>query len=892
MKGNTRLCDLKQTEAISRKDSINTGIDYQVFLNLRKGERFEGVVQITFHAVKAENVFLDFCGEHVASIIVNGSTVDVSSEEMYAKVHRDGHIFIPSELISAGSDNIIIIHFKNAYYKDGNGLHTYTDIDGNQYMYIQSEPSWNNRVLPMFDQPNLKGCFTLKALIPEDWVIVTSTTAEKKTKWIASETDLPGYFELCRSFEGEFTLWEFPPSKLIPSYLFSFIAGAYASVELEEEKRFSNIPMTLYCRQTLIMYAKKEAYSFFEAHKESIKFYAETFGLDYMFDKCDICICPEYTIGAMEYPGAITYNEFYLPRSTPSIGVISRRASTSMHEVSHMWFGNTVSIDWWNDTWLKESFADYISYECLSRTQENLSFKVVNPWISFMNRKTWGYEEDRERTSHPIASVVKSTQEASSVFDGISYSKGAGTLKQLVFLIGFDNFKKAMQVYFQRHAWGNTKLSDLMDIYQEVLGDLGKENEALDMQKWQKDWLETPGTNVIKVEWTPQATKLIIHQRAAREENNLLRHHKVRFALYDIQGKLIKTEDVFVKNTPKTEVEIGDLSNVAAILPNYEDFGFVLFEYDEKSKEFFVENLAKIEDKFARLIAIKGFYESTTEAQLKGSEFCDFAIKSLLLPGIEEDEIEDITLKLKTVMISYLRDADRLAYAGKVFNLLSTLLKEEKCTTSAKATSLFGNMIQFAIRDEDLKSLIHIHRAIELGFKPFNISIETRWNIVFKIMNCSLITDSEKESILSEFEQSDSSDTKLRWKRIIDASRSRGNARIALFNEIVENKAGISYYEISYVLQGLNSTVVPLSERILLVDLYRNNIRHIMSTKTVSEIKVFFGNALPVVDELEELFTALKMEEDKVDSIKAAFGKKKISQIVDSLKLICTSRSI
>lgn len=406
------LCDLKHTEALTRFESIRTEVDYQILLNLHKGTNYSGIVRITFFAKKSSNIFLDFVGDEITSLIVNGSNVDISGSNLET-IFKDGHIFIDEALITSDSENTIKISFNNRYWNDGNGLHTYGDIDGGQYLYIQSEPSWNNRVIPLFDQPNLKGFFTFTTIMPSEWIAVTSTEVSSKTAWDSESKNLPAHFSEAENFDlpkNAYTIWTFPKSKLLPSYLFSFVAGDYIGIELEESKRFNNLPMTFYCRRSLKEYGEKEAHVFFEAQCLSIEFFSETFGLPFMFEKADMIICPEYTIGAMEYPGAITFTERYLPRAESSKALKSARVNTTMHEVSHMWFGDCVSVEWWNDTWLKESFADLVSFICNEKTRDRLTFETVNPWISFLNRKKWGYKEDRQCTSHPIAAVVKSTQ--------------------------------------------------------------------------------------------------------------------------------------------------------------------------------------------------------------------------------------------------------------------------------------------------------------------------------------------------------------------------------------------------------------------------------------------------------------------------------------------------
>jgi aminopeptidase N len=472
MSESRKICNLFEHEAKVRATKISQGVDYQMLLYMDKGSSYEGYIHINFTTNSTENIFLDYCGDTVLSLMVNGQTIEVVPE-----VLKGGRIHLPAAALSTAHPNLVEVAFSNRYYTDGNGLHTYTDVDGSQYLYIQSEPFWNNRVLPLFDQPDIKGHFSLNVLIPSEWSVITSENLASSMLWAQAFQPLNGifhnkYFGMYKekNLKGDLKLVRYPKSKLLPTYLFSFVAGPYQSFVLPEESRFKNIPMTIYCRETMKDFIKLQTHEFFEHHKKAIEYYEQIFGLDFMFNKADMIICPEYTIGAMEYPGAITYSEALFARGKPSIKEISSAGRVGMHELSHMWFGDCVTSYWWNDTWLKESFADYVAYLCAWEVRDKLDFAIENSWVNFLVRKVWGYDEDSKSTTHPIAATINSTEEADGVFDGISYAKGAGVLKQLVFVIGFDNWTKATKVYFERKAWSNARLDDLVNIYHEVLG--------------------------------------------------------------------------------------------------------------------------------------------------------------------------------------------------------------------------------------------------------------------------------------------------------------------------------------------------------------------------------------------------------------------------------------
>jgi aminopeptidase N len=307
--------------------------------------------------------------------------------------------------------------------------------------------------------------------------------------------------------------------------------------------------MNIYCRKNLIKYIQPAALDVFAFTAYSLLYYGENFGVPYMFTKLDAVLPPEYT-GAMEYPGAVLYTEKLFPRRENTEGDVGMRGLYVMHEVAHMWFGDAVSVKWWNDLWLKESFADYVAFTALKEARDGapdgsykgiLGFNIPDSMMDMFHEQLRGYKEDMESTSHPIAGIVDNTQAAENVFDGISYAKGAGVLKQLVFLIGREHYTKAMKAYFEKNLWGNTELKHLMDVYNDQLGALGTENPALDISRWNSDWLGTPGTNCLELKWTSGNSKAVIVQTAVKAEYPTLRYHKIRIGFYNAEAELIRT---------------------------------------------------------------------------------------------------------------------------------------------------------------------------------------------------------------------------------------------------------------------------------------------------------------------------------------------------------------
>jgi len=235
-----------------------------------------------------------------------------------------------------------------------------------------------------------------------------------------------------------------------------------------------------------------------------MEFYEKFFGFDHPFSKYDYVFCPDYNFGAMENPGCITINDRYVFKGDISVKQRTWMACILTHELAHMWFGNLVTMDWWNDLWLNESFADFICFVAMDSLK--LKRPLASAMIAWNNRKNWGYTTDQSPATHPIAGDVANTTEAETIFDGITYSKGAACMRQLMFRVGRDTFSKAMTAYFNKYQWSNTKLQDLLDeMKAAVLEDHGEQEKGtvLDIDNWKDEWIGTSGLNVISPEWDP-----------------------------------------------------------------------------------------------------------------------------------------------------------------------------------------------------------------------------------------------------------------------------------------------------------------------------------------------------------------------------------------------------
>lgn len=309
----------------------------------------------TLSAVNAD-VFLDFKGRSVPSITVNGTRVP-HAQDIF-KAHR---IHLPAEFLKVG-DNTVVVEFEAEYVSDCEGMQKFVDSsDKGVYLYSNAEPAHAHKWFPCFDQPDLKATYELVVFAPGEWrVVATAKSVEGAKKITCTEA-------MVKTYGGKlYGVYQFAKSAKISTYLFCVVAGPYAVFEPSQEMADPKIPMKLFCRQSIKHFVEEVKEDWFRVTKNGIHFYEEIFSTPYPFDKFDQVFCPDYRMGAMENVGLVTYNDTYISRGEKATRVRTENIyNTILHEISHMWFGNLVTMKWWDDLWLNESFANMISYMCM-----------------------------------------------------------------------------------------------------------------------------------------------------------------------------------------------------------------------------------------------------------------------------------------------------------------------------------------------------------------------------------------------------------------------------------------------------------------------------------------------------------------------------------------------
>jgi aminopeptidase N len=583
---------------------------YDVALDLRSatepapgdGPRtFRSTTTIRFGCTEeGADSFADLLAPHVHSVTLNGTGLPVD------------RVFDGTRIALTGlaGENELIVDAACAYSRTGEGLHHFADPeDGETYLYTQYEPADARRVFANFEQPDLKAPFDFRVTAPAHWTVL-SNGAETGRAALSGQ-DGRG---------GPAAIWTFATTRPISTYITAVVAGPYHYVSDHYRREMPDgstleIPLGALCRKGLARHFDPE--EIFTVTKQGLDFFHEHFGYPYPFGKYDQAFVPEYNIGAMENPGCVTFREEYVFRGRTTRAAYQGRANTLLHEMAHMWFGDLVTMEWWDDLWLKESFADFMGAFSLVEAT-----RFEEGWIAFANRrKAWAYRADQLPSTHPITADIRDLQDAKLNFDGITYAKGASVLKQLVAYVGREAFLEGARRYFQRHAFGNTRLSDLLAVLAETSG--------RDMTGWAQAWLQTAGVNAL----TPHAvydaagriTELSVLQDAP-DSHPTLRPHRVAVGLYRRQGpggpvvRYARTE-VDVTGTRTAVPELAGQEAPLFILVNDDDLTYCKARFDERSLAHLRDCLGDIADPLARALCWSALWNLTRDGLLPPHEF-------------------------------------------------------------------------------------------------------------------------------------------------------------------------------------------------------------------------------------------------------------------------------
>ncbi|MFD3664540.1 aminopeptidase N [Streptomyces sp. NPDC058659] len=584
--------NLSRDEAHERAALLSVD-GYEVVLDLRSavGDSAEAVrtfrseTTIRFRRTgEGTSTFVDLIAPSVNAVTLNGRSLDPAVVFDGSRITVDG----------LADENVLVVDAQCAYSRTGEGMHRFVDPeDGEVYLYTQYEPADARRVYATFEQPDLKAPYRFAVTAPEGWTVWSNGAGE-------------------RDAEG---VWRFAETAPISTYITCVVAGPYHYVTDSYTRGELEIPLGAMCRKSLAKHF--DADDVFLITKQGFDFFHDNFDFPYPFGKYDQAFVPEYNLGAMENPGLVTFREELVFRGKVTQAAYESRANVILHEMAHMWFGDLVTMVWWDDLWLKESFADFMgSFVNAEAT------RFSNSWVTFANnRKAWAYRADQLPSTHPITADIRDLEDAKLNFDGITYAKGASVLKQLVAYAGRDAFLEGARRYFKRHAYGNTRLADLLTILEETSG--------RDMTSWAKSWLQTSGVNTLTPVVTYDAAGRIT-ELAVVQESGELRPHRAAVGLYRLsaEGDLVRfaRAETDITGARTVVAELAGEEKPDLVLVNDDDLTYCKIRFDEGSLATLRAHLGDITDPLARALCWSALWNLTRDGLMPARDFVSVAL--------------------------------------------------------------------------------------------------------------------------------------------------------------------------------------------------------------------------------------------------------------------------
>ncbi|MGH3411802.1 MAG: aminopeptidase N [Marmoricola sp.] len=598
--------NLTREEARTRAQLLRVD-SYTVELDLTTSDQTfasRTTIAFTCHQPGAAT-FVDLVDATIHELSLNGQAVDP------AVAYADNRI----QLTDLADRNELVVRADLPYSHSGEGLHRFVDpADDRVYTYSQFEVPDARRVYATFEQPDLKSSFTFHVTAPGHWKVVSNAPTPEPEP-LAPENGQSGT-----------AVWHFPPTRPMSTYITAIVAGEYHEVLDSHEGNNGTIPLGHYCRQSLVEHMDTE--ELVKLTRQGFAFYEEKFGVPYPFEKYDQLYVPEYNMGAMENAGCVTLRDEYLPRSRQNRSFYEFRCSVILHEMAHMWFGDLVTMRWWDDLWLNESFAEWACYWSEAEATE-----FTDSWTGFCNaRKQTGYRQDQLPSTHPIAADNYDLEAVEVNFDMVTYAKGASVLKQLVAWVGIDPFLAGLRQYFADHAYGNSEFADLLGALEKASG--------RELDGWAREWLQTAGVNTLSPEFELDEnggySRLAVRQ-AAHADWPTLRRHRLGIGLYDErEGKLVRRRYLEIDAEGElTEVpELVGEQQPDLLLLNDEDLTYAKIRLDERSLATVTDKLSALDDSLARALCWSAAWDMTRDAEMRATGFVRLVLANI---GSETD---------------------------------------------------------------------------------------------------------------------------------------------------------------------------------------------------------------------------------------------------------------
>ena len=696
--------NLTRLEAADRSATVHTQ-SYDVTLDLTRGETvFGSSTTARFTSTPGSSTFIDLIAPVVHSISLNGRALDP------AEVYADSRI----TLTGLAADNELVVIADCAYMHTGEGLHRFTDpADGETYLYSQFEVPDSRRVFAVFEQPDLKASFTFTVTTPSSWTVLSNSPTPEPTPTEDSDGS------------GDAHTFAFAPTEPMSSYVTAIVAGPYMGATDEYVASDGRtVPLGVYCRKSLVEHM--DSAEILDLTKRGFAYYEDLFATPYAFTKYDQIFVPEFNAGAMENAGCVTHRDDYIFRSRPVEARVERRAVTILHELAHMWFGDMVTMTWWNDLWLNESFAEFTSTLATAEIT-----RWDQAWTTFQTlEKGWAYNQDQLSSTHPVAAEINDLHDVEVNFDGITYAKGASVLAALVGYVGRENFFTGIQRYLAAHAYSNAELGDLLRKLEAVSG--------RDLSSWTRLWLQEAGVTTLRLEVVTDAdgviTQAAVRQEIPADSPASLRPHRVAIGSYSPTGR---GADTHLERTNRIELDVdGELTQVPELVGakradvlvlNDDDLTYAKVRLDEESLSHGLTHIETFADSLPRSIVLASAWDMVRDGELAASHFLKAALQAL---DVEEHSsvIQGLLGRITTCLSAFLPPAVRRDLAPGTADRLLELARAAQAG-SDKQLQLVRAVAAHAVTGEQLDIVAGFLEGTS-ALEGLDVDQDLRWDLL------------------------------------------------------------------------------------------------------------------------------------------------------------------
>jgi len=809
--------NLTRVEAQERAALIKVD-SYRVELDLTTGdETFLSTTRVAFSSNRVDaSTFIDAITGKVHSVVLNGKSLDVQSVADGVRIQLD-HLAAENELVVISDCN---------FMNTGEGLHRFVDpVDNEVYLYTQFEVPDSRRVFAVFEQPDLKATFQFTVTAPARWKLISNSPTPEPMQ-----------------LENEKALWSFEATPPISSYITALVAGPYDELRSELKSTSGRvIPLGLFFRKSLAQFV--DADYIFEKTRQGFEFFEKQFDVPYPFAKYDQLFVPEFNAGAMENAGAVTITETYVFRANVTDFVRERRVITVLHELAHMWFGDLVTMRWWNDLWLNESFAEYVSHVATVDATE-----WTDAWTTFATLEKGGaYVADQLPSTHPIVAEINDLEDVQVNFDQITYGKGAAVLRQLVAWVGQDRFMAGVSSYLKKHAFSNTELPDLLT---ELEAQSGRE-----LKSWSKLWLETAGVNTlrpsVKVNGEGVIESFDVLQTAISAHPSI-RPHRMAIGFYNqVDGALVRQyrTEIDVDGETTSVPELAGRQRPALILLNDGDLAYAKIRFDEESWTTAVEQLSLVDNSLARALIWNSAWDSTRDGETAPRDYIRMVLQNI---GAETHSATLLTIlrALSTAAKLYVSSENR---EGTWIEVADGLLRLAR-TAVAGSDSQLQLVKSFALFARTPEQLATLRAILEGRDELVGLQVDTdlRWELLTGLAVAGHTSEDEIEAELAK----DNTSNGQRFAAAARAALPAAAAKAAAWHQLVETDE-LSNTLVSSASMGFSRVI---DSEILkpYVAKYFDSVMQIWESKTFKIAEYLLKNLYPSLLASQELAKATK----------------------------------